>query len=51
MLIISQNILSRSVTRSSVCILGKSILVSMYRIDFIGAGICLKADSGVRGVL
>lgn len=27
----------------------KSILVSMYRIDFIGAGTSLKADRGVRG--
>lgn len=44
----NHSILSRSMTWSSLYILGKSTLVSMYRIDLTGAGVSLKAGIGVR---
>lgn len=45
---ISQGISSVSVTWLNLYILGKIILASVYRIDFIGSGASLKADQEVR---
>lgn len=47
-LIANRRILSRSVTWSSLCILGKFTRVSMDRMDLIGAGASRKTQRGVR---
>lgn len=44
---IIQGISSVSVTWLNLYILGEIILVSVYRIDFIGSGASLKADQEV----
>lgn len=48
MLIISYSFLSRLVIWLSLDILGKFILVLMYKIDCIGVKVSLKIDRGVR---